>query len=124
MHLRRLKYPLSSRPLPQTLCSATSHGPQAYALSRDNGFPLSSIWSRLPKNRVPVYALWMSVVIGICFVIPVISTAYIFYALTSIATVGWIAAYSVPIFFRLIQPEDQFKPGPFYMARYIGVWGG
>ena len=69
-------------------------------------------------------ALWMATGIGMLFLLPILYTSYVFYAITSIATIGWLAAYSIPIFFRLIQPEDQFIPGPFYMAKYIGVWGG
>eukprot|EP00475_Leptophrys_vorax_P035902 TRINITY_DN59796_c0_g4_i1.p3 TRINITY_DN59796_c0_g4~~TRINITY_DN59796_c0_g4_i1.p3 ORF type:complete len:145 (-),score=12.45 TRINITY_DN59796_c0_g4_i1:80-457(-) len=39
------------------------------------------------------------------------------------ATVGWFGAYGVPIFFRLLQKEGEFVPGPFYLKRYFGAVG-
>ncbi|CAI7930123.1 unnamed protein product [Closterium sp. NIES-54] len=97
----------------------------AYALARDGGLPFSFLWRRLAPNKVPVLALLLSVVIGIIFLLPLLYTSTtIFFAIASISSIGWVSAYSVPIFFRFIQKEDHFQPGPFYMPNYIGVIGG
>eukprot|EP00475_Leptophrys_vorax_P006764 TRINITY_DN14228_c0_g1_i1.p1 TRINITY_DN14228_c0_g1~~TRINITY_DN14228_c0_g1_i1.p1 ORF type:complete len:617 (+),score=42.75 TRINITY_DN14228_c0_g1_i1:337-2187(+) len=96
----------------------------AYALARDNGLPFSFLWRKLSPQRVPIYGLLLSVIVGLVFLLPVLSTTYIFYAIASISSIGWVSAYAIPIFFRLIQKEEHFTPGPFYMANYIGVTGG
>ncbi|GJP40992.1 hypothetical protein CLOM_g643 [Closterium sp. NIES-68] len=97
----------------------------AYALARDNGLPLSFLWRKLAPNKVPVLALLLSVVIGVLFLLPLLFTSTtIFFAIASISSIGWVSAYSIPIFFRLIQKEDHFQPGPFYIPNYIGVVGG
>lgn len=95
-----------------------------YALARDNGMPLSGVFRKLTGHRVPMYSVWLTVTIGLLFLLPLLKNATIFYANSSIATIGWVGAYAIPIFFRLVQDERDFRPGPFYMAKYVGVIGG
>ncbi|CAI5533187.1 unnamed protein product [Closterium sp. Naga37s-1] len=96
----------------------------AYALARDGGLPFSSLWRRLAPNRVPVWALTLSVLVGLLFLLPVLASSTLFFALASISTIAWISAYSVPILFRTVQEEKNFPPGPFYLPNYIGFTAG
>ncbi|GMY06667.1 amino-acid permease BAT1 homolog [Fagus crenata] len=75
-----------------------------YALSRDGGIPFSPIWRKIhPKHKVPLNAVWLC--------------AVIFTAIVSISTIGWVGAYAIPIFARLVMDEKNFRPGPFYLGR-------
>ena len=97
---------------------------QCYAHSRDGGLPLSCLWRRLSPRKVPIFAVWLCALIGIIVVLPVLASNVVFFAVTGMSTVGWVGSYSVPIFFRIMNPEEAFTPGPFYMGRYIGTVGG
>ncbi|CAI5976616.1 unnamed protein product, partial [Closterium sp. NIES-64] len=96
----------------------------AYALARDGGLPLSSLWRRLAPNRVPIWALTLSVLVGLLFLLPVLASSTLFFALASISTIAWISAYSIPILFRTLQDERNFPPGPFYLPNYVGFTAG
>ncbi|CAI5515302.1 unnamed protein product [Closterium sp. Naga37s-1] len=96
----------------------------AYALARDGGLPFSSLWRRLAPNQVPIWALTLSVLVGLLFLLPVLASSTLFFALASISTIAWISAYSVPILFRTLQHEKNFPPGPFYLPNYIGFTAG
>ena len=91
-------------------------------MSRDHGMPLSFFWRKLSSNKVPVNAVWASAFLGFLIVIPVLKTNVVFFAITGLSTVGWVGSYSIPIFFRLITPEESFKPGPFYLGDYLGKY--
>lgn len=98
---------------------------QCFSLARDGGFPLSRIWRRVnPTTQVPMYAVLLVTVNGLLLLLPLLGSVPIFMGITSLSSVAWVGAYSVPIFFRLIQREADFCPGPFYMADYISVTGG
>ncbi|KAH9757161.1 Amino acid permease [Citrus sinensis] len=70
--------------------SVTAAAARVYALSRDNGIPFSPNWRKLhPKYKVPRNAV----------------------------AIGWIGAYAIPIYARLVMAEKNFKPGPFYLGK-------
>ncbi|CAI5479693.1 unnamed protein product, partial [Closterium sp. Yama58-4] len=96
----------------------------AYALARDGGLPFSSLWRRLASNRVPIWTLTLSVLVGLLFLLPVLASSTLFFALASISTIAWISAYAIPILFRALQKEQNFQPGPFYLPNYIGFTAG
>ncbi|XP_044512157.1 amino-acid permease BAT1 homolog [Mangifera indica] len=100
------------------LSVTTSAARVVYALSRDNGIPLSPIWRRLhPKHKVPRNAVWLCAVIGMILGLPILKLDVIFTAIISISTIGWVGGYAVPIFARLVMAEKNFTPGPFYLGR-------
>jgi len=91
---------------------------QVYALSRDKGVPFSHLWRQLhPKYKVPTNAVWLCAAICILLGLPILKVNVVFTAITSICTIGWVGGYAVPIFARLVMPERNFKPGPFYLGK-------
>ncbi|CAL0319732.1 unnamed protein product [Lupinus luteus] len=100
------------------LSITTSAARVVYALSRDKGVPFSHLWRKLhPKHKVPSNAVWLCAAICILLGIPVLKLNVIFTAITSICTIGWVGGYAVPIFARMVMPEKNFKPGPFYLGK-------
>ncbi|GMP79499.1 hypothetical protein CsSME_00035017 [Camellia sinensis var. sinensis] len=100
------------------LSVTTSAARVVYALSRDNGIPFSPIWRRIhPKHKVPTNAVWLCAVISAILGLPILKINVIFNAIISIATIGWVGSYAVPIFARMVMAEENFKPGPFYLGR-------
>ncbi|CAI5514904.1 unnamed protein product [Closterium sp. Naga37s-1] len=95
-----------------------------YALSRDRGLPLSFLWRRVSAHKVPVNAIACTSAIAIVFLMPLLGGSVAYFAVTGMATVGWFGAYGVPVFFRIIQSDRDFSPGPFYLPNYIGHMGG
>ncbi|TKY50894.1 Amino-acid permease BAT1 [Spatholobus suberectus] len=53
------------------MTSVTSNSRMAYAFSRDGAMPLSSLWHKVNKQEVPIYAVWLSVFISFCMALPV-----------------------------------------------------
>ncbi|CAI5972407.1 unnamed protein product [Closterium sp. NIES-64] len=95
-----------------------------YALSRDRGLPLSFLWRRVNSSKVPVNAIACTSAIAIVFLMPLLGGSVAYFAVTGMATVGWFGAYGVPVFFRIIQSDQDFAPGPFFLPNYIGHTGG
>ncbi|GJP33203.1 hypothetical protein CLOM_g17759 [Closterium sp. NIES-68] len=95
----------------------------AYSLSRDSGLPFAFLWRRVNRDRTPVYAVWLCCSISIIFATPLLNSTDTFFFITSLATVSWVGSYSVPIFFRLIQRDEDFHPGAFNLADYVGSTG-
>ncbi|GJP33206.1 hypothetical protein CLOM_g17762 [Closterium sp. NIES-68] len=94
-----------------------------YALARDKGLPFSFLWRRINKRKVPVNALMCTVGIAIVALLPLLGGSTAYFAVTGMATVGWFGAYGVPIFFRILQHDGDFVPGPFYLRNYFGKFG-
>ncbi|CAI5465122.1 unnamed protein product [Closterium sp. Yama58-4] len=95
----------------------------AYSLSRDSGLPFASLWRRVNPSRTPIYAVWLCCSIAILFSLPLLDDSNTFHFITSLATVAWVGSYAVPIFFRLIQRDEDFEPGAFSLANYVGHTG-
>ncbi|CAI5485462.1 unnamed protein product [Closterium sp. Naga37s-1] len=96
---------------------------QAYSLSRDSGLPFASLWRRVNRDRTPIYAVWLCCGISILFALPLLDDSSTFHFITSLATVTWVGSYLVPIFFRLVQRDEDFEPGAFSLANYVGHTG-
>eukprot|EP00252_Welwitschia_mirabilis_P005184 TRINITY_DN1566_c0_g2_i1.p1 TRINITY_DN1566_c0_g2~~TRINITY_DN1566_c0_g2_i1.p1 ORF type:complete len:433 (-),score=36.45 TRINITY_DN1566_c0_g2_i1:494-1792(-) len=100
------------------LSITTSAARVVYALSRDGGVPLSSLWRKVhPKYRVPANAVWLCAFLCILLGLPILKINVVFTAITSICTIGWVGGYAVPIVARMIMPEENFKRGPFHLGR-------
>lgn len=94
-----------------------------YALARDRGLPLSFLWRQINKQKVPMNALIVTAAIAILFLLPLLAGSVAYFAVTGMATVGWFGAYGVPIFFRVLQRDEDFSPGPFHLKKYLGSFG-
>ncbi|XP_026413452.1 amino-acid permease BAT1 homolog [Papaver somniferum] len=100
------------------LSITTSAARVVYALSRDGGVPFSSVWRKVhPTRKVPANAVWLCAAICILLGLPILKVNVVFTAITSIATIGWVGGYAVPIFARMVMKEENFKPGPFYLGK-------
>ncbi|CAI7775651.1 unnamed protein product [Closterium sp. NIES-53] len=81
--------------------------PQAYALSLASQ-PFSSLWRHLTPNRMPVWSLSLSVLVGLLFLLPVLASSTLFIALASISTITWIH----PLSFPPGHPPTPYSPTP------------
>ncbi|XP_061356531.1 amino-acid permease BAT1 homolog [Gastrolobium bilobum] len=105
------------------MSSVTSNSRMAYAFSRDGAMPLSSLWHKVNKQEVPIYAVWLSVFISFCMALTSLGSIVAFEAMVSIATIGLYIAYAIPIFFRVTLARKRFVPGPFNLGRYGVIVG-
>ena len=77
------------------LGAITSVSRSFFALARDGGVPLASIWSRVnARLKTPAPAIWLSA--GLAFMAMVYSGTYT--VVTSISVIGFYLAYAAPIF--------------------------
>ncbi|MBS1852749.1 MAG: amino acid permease [Acidobacteria bacterium] len=77
------------------LAACTSVSRTFYAFARDNGMPLSHVWSRVsPRHKTPAAALWLAAVLA--FLAMVYSGAYS--VVTSISVIGFYLSYGIPVF--------------------------
>ncbi|KAG8688291.1 hypothetical protein FRC08_011510 [Ceratobasidium sp. 394] len=90
-----------------------------YAFSRDHGFPDRGFFGRLTKNRVPLNAVWLVVLLSILAGLLDLASPVAAQAIFALAAMALDISYIVPIFCRRLfrnHPEVHFKPGPFYMG--------
>ncbi|KAJ1382937.1 Amino acid/polyamine transporter I [Sesbania bispinosa] len=105
------------------MSSVTSNSRMAYAFSRDGAMPLSSLWHKVNKQEVPIYAVWLSVIVSFCMALTSLGSIVAFEAMVSIATIGLYIAYALPIFFRVTLARKHFVPGPFNLGGYGVIVG-
>ncbi|XP_057424562.1 amino-acid permease BAT1 homolog [Lotus japonicus] len=101
----------------------TSNSRMAYAFSRDGAMPLSSLWHKVNKQEVPVYAVWLSVFISFCMALTSLVSMVAFQAMVSISVIVLYIAYGLPIFFRVTLAQKRFVPGPFNLGSYGVIVG-
>eukprot|EP00250_Pteridium_aquilinum_P019113 c24301_g1_i1 orf=93-1733(-) len=100
------------------LATATCATRIVYAFARDGGIPFSKTWRRLHKRtKVPANAVWLCTAIAILIAIPILKLSVVFTAMSSMCTIGWVGAYAVPLFARMVVAEEGFKRGPFHLGR-------
>nr|KYP75121.1 putative amino-acid permease C15C4.04c [Cajanus cajan] len=105
------------------MISVTSNSRMAYAFSRDGAMPLSSLWHKVNKQEVPIFAVWLSVFISFCMALTSLGSIVAFEAMVSIAVIDLYVAYALPIFFRVTLAQKHFVPGPFNLGRHGVVVG-
>jgi amino acid transporter len=101
-----------------TVACMTSTTRMLFAFSRDGAVPGGQYWSKLNKNRVPVYGVIVSAVIAVLLTAPALVKVDIngapvpvaFFAVVSIGVVGLYVAFAIPIFLRW-RAGDNFTPG-------------
>jgi amino acid transporter len=111
-----------------TVACMTSTSRMLFAFSRDGAVPGGQLWSRLNKNRVPVYGVILSVVVALVLTLPAIVTVNIpvgdelvpspvaFVAVVSIGVIGLYVAFAIPIFLRW-KAGRNFQPGGWTLGK-------
>ena len=104
----------------------TAASRQVFAFSgRNHSLPGHTLWARVSRHRVPVAAVWLSVLLGWALTTPgwiwpnKYNTAL--NAVISINVIGLLPAYAVPIYLRL-RHRDRFTPGPWSVGVKAGPW--
>jgi amino acid transporter len=92
-----------------------------YAFSRDRAIPGWSVFRRINRDRVPVYAVLAVSFFSLVITIPALwsnaaGIAWAFPAITGICTVGLYLAYIIPVYLRH-RAGDSFQPGPWTLGR-------
>ena len=101
-----------------TVACMTSTTRMLFAFSRDGAVPGGQYWSKLNKNRVPVYGVIVSAIIAVLLTLPALVKVDIngapvpvaFFAVVSIGVVGLYVAFAIPIYLRW-KAGDSFTPG-------------
>jgi len=106
----------------QLFCVAaglTSASRTWYAFSRDRAIPGWKLFSRVNRDRVPLYAVMAVSFFALVITIPALfgsnDIPFAFFAVTGICTVGLYLAYILPIILRL-RAGDRFQPGPWTLG--------
>jgi amino acid transporter len=101
-----------------TVACMTSTTRMLFAFSRDGAVPGGQYWSKLNKNRVPVYGVIVSAVLALILTLPALvkvdyfgaPTPVAFFAVVSIGVIGLYVAFAIPIFLRW-KAGANFTPG-------------
>ncbi|MFF2747731.1 amino acid permease [Kitasatospora sp. NPDC058048] len=88
-----------------------------YAFSRDNALPGAGTWRRISSRKVPVPAVWLSVVVAFLLALPSLWSTTAYGAVTAVNVIGMTPSYIIPVYLRLRQ-RDGFIPGPWHLGRW------
>jgi amino acid transporter len=107
-----------------TVACMTSTTRMLFAFSRDGAVPGSRYWSKLNKNRVPVYGVVLSAIVAVLLTAPALVEVDIngapvpvaFFAVVSIGVVGLYVAFAIPIFLRW-RAGSSFQPGNWTLGK-------
>jgi amino acid transporter len=98
--------------------STTSASRMMFAFSRDGAVPGHSLWRRVSRHRVPVYAVFAIGVLSGLLMVPAIWNYLVGYAAgTAIAVIGLYIAFVLPVFLRL-RLGDRFERGAWSLGRH------
>ncbi|KXS17804.1 amino acid transporter [Gonapodya prolifera JEL478] len=102
------------------VCSVTANSRVVYAWSRDRGFgtTLSQyFYYAHPTSRLPLRAVWLVVFASMALACIGFGSNVALSAFSSVATIGYMVSYVIPIFSKAVVARDSFKPGPINMGR-------
>ena len=107
-----------------TVACMTSTTRMLFAFSRDGAVPLGQYWSKLNRNRVPVYGVIVSAVIAVLITLPALVKVDIngapvpvaFFAVVSIGVIGLYVAFAIPIYLRW-RAGNNFTPGGWTLGK-------
>jgi amino acid transporter len=101
------------------MSAITSASRMLFAFSRDRAVPGHQLWSKLNSRRVPGNAVVLIAVLAFLLAAPAWSgqTAFVYAAVTSIATIGLYVAYILPVYLRFRQGDD-FDAGPWNLGKW------
>ncbi len=98
--------------------STTSASRMMFAFSRDGAVPGHSLWRRVSRHRVPVYAVFAIGVLSGLLMVPAIWNYLVGYAAgTAIAVIGLYIAFVLPVFLRL-RLGDKFEHGAWSLGKH------
>ena len=98
--------------------STTSASRMMFAFSRDGAVPGHTLWRRVSRHRVPVYAVFAIGVLSGLLMVPAIWNYLVGYAAgTAIAVIGLYIAFILPVFLRL-RLGDNFEHGAWSLGRH------
>ena len=98
--------------------SVTSASRMMFAFSRDGAVPLSGLWRKVARNRVPVNAVIAIAVLSWVLMLPTLANDVVGYLVsTSIAVIGLYIAFALPIILR-IRAGDRFERGAWSLGRH------
>ena len=94
------------------LACITSTSRMMFALSRDNGMPLSRLWSSVShRYRTPAAAVWLSVSLAFllpCVLLTILAARHklddfstLYSAVTGISTIGLYLSYGIPLLLKV-----------------------
>ncbi|PSC69729.1 amino-acid permease BAT1-like protein isoform X2 [Micractinium conductrix] len=99
------------------LASITSNSRMLYAFSRDGAVPGSRWWHSInPKTQTPVAAVWCCAAVACLLGLPILDSAVVFTAVTSIATIGLYISYVIPSLLRITVARKTFQAGAFSLG--------
>jgi len=110
------------------LAALTSVSRIIFALARDNGMPLSSLWRKVNDTRkTPGRAIWLSSALALGAMI--YSRAYS--VVTSISVIGFYLSYIIPVYLGWIKKGTWVsKRGPWNLGKWSNlinllaiIWG-
>ena len=101
------------------MSAITSASRMLYAFSRDRAVPGHRFWSKLNHRHVPAHAVVLIAALAFLLALPAWSgqTAFVYVAVTSVATIGLYVAYILPIYLRF-RKGDSFETGPWTLGRW------
>jgi amino acid transporter len=107
----------------QLFCGAaglTSASRTWSAFSRDRGIPGWTLFQRVNRDRVPLYAVLAVSLFSLIITIPAnwgndLGVPFAYVAITGICTVGLYLAYIIPVYLRF-RARDRFEPGPWTLG--------
>jgi len=101
------------------LSTVTSVSRVIYALARDKGLPLATLWRKTHiRHKTPGAAIWLSVTVA--FLALVYSASYS--VVTSLSVVGCYLAYNLPVYLGWRRKAQWIsKRGPWHLGRYSNL---
>lgn len=95
-----------------------------FAISRDGVLPMSRYFRHLdPRNRMPVRAAYLVLLLGVAITCAVIGSTVAFSAITATATIATNFSYLIPIAARHTVGRKDFTPARFHLGRFSPVIG-
>jgi len=106
------------------LASVTANSRMTWAFSRDGALPLGNYLKRVnPRNKVPMYAILFCVTIQFIIVLVALGAETVFFAFTSVGTIGLYISYGIPTLLLNLGGRERFEPGPFSLGRWSAPLG-
>jgi amino acid transporter len=101
-----------------TMACLTSCSRMLFAFSRDGAVPGHQLWSKLSRNRVPLFGVLLVAAVSVILTLPALIKVDIggvpspvaFFAVVSIGVIGLYWCFAIPIWHRL-RMGSRFEPG-------------
>lgn len=96
-----------------------------FAFSRDGGLPDRGLFAKLAPNKIPLYGVWIVVLISVVMGLLQFASAVAVNAIFSLCACALDVSYMIPVACKLFlrdHPEVNYKPGPFNLGRKLGAF--